>query len=204
MTAQASERIILDGRPHQLFADPLYGLCKHHRLDLRNPDSWSTANHRGYVGTWEINNRHLFLVHLCWYGWNGSYCEVPMDGEFRQRVLRAASCSDFPIHAHWFNGVIRIAIGRRLVYSHHGWSSWYERERVIRCKAGEIVRDREVDTRAILEWRLRRNPEEVDRLDPANPNPLGPLTWFDDDDDSEDWAADWWPPDYVRGARGRR
>jgi hypothetical protein len=82
-----------------------------------------------------------------------------------------------------------------LIYSHHGWSSWFERERVIHFKAGEIVRDREVDTRAILEWWLRRNPQEADRLDPSNPNPLGPLTWFDDDDDD-----DWWPPDYVRNA----
>jgi len=56
------------------------------------------------------------------------------------------------------------------------------------------VRDRTVDTRAILERWLRRNPQAADRL--SNPDPLGPLMWFDDGD--EDWEAEWWPPDYVR------
>ncbi|HZT19813.1 MAG TPA: hypothetical protein VFA23_10445 [Dongiaceae bacterium] len=196
MTAQSPERIILDGRPHQLFADPLYRLRKRCRLDLANPLSWSTGNYRGYVGTWEISDRRLYLVHLCWDGWDGSSCEVPISGELRQRLLRAASASGFPIHAHWFSGIVRIAIGRRLVYSHHGWSSWFERERVIRFVAGDVVRDREVDTRAILERWLRRHPEAADRLAPSNPDPLGPLTWFDEDDG--DWEADWWPPDYIR------
>jgi hypothetical protein len=65
---------------------------------------------------------------------------------------------------------------------------------------GEIIRDREVDTRAILEWWLQRHPEAADRLDPSNPDPLGPLMWFDDDD-QDDWEADWWPPDYARTDR---
>src|SRR3954469_16405067 len=156
MTAQTPERIILDGRPRWLFAQPLYRLLKHHRLGLANPYFQSTAHHRGYVGTWEVIDRRLYLVHLCWDGWDGTYCEVPISDELRRTLLRIASSSDFPIHAHWFNGVVRIALGRRLVYSHHGWSHWFERERVIRFKAGEIVRDRQVNTRAILDRWLRR------------------------------------------------
>src|SRR5579884_569645 len=130
MTAQAPERIIIDGRPRQLFADPLYRLRRHFRLDLANPHIRSTANYRGYIGTWEFLNRRLHLVHLCWDGWNGTSCEVPISRELRRKLLRAASALDFPIHAHWFNGIVRIALGRRLVYSHHGWSHWYEGARV--------------------------------------------------------------------------
>ncbi len=196
MTAQASERIVLDGRPRQLFADPLYRLRKRCRLDLRNPYSFSTGNYRGYVGTWEIRDRRLYLVHLCWDGWGGSNSEVPISDELRQRLLRAAAASDFPIHAHWFTAIMRIAIGRRLVCNHRGWSHWYESERVVRLRAGDVVRDRVVDMRAILEWWLQRNPEASDRLSSSNPDPRGPLTWFDNEDD--DWETDWWPPDYVR------
>jgi len=43
----------------------------------------------------------------------------------------------------------------------------------------------------------KRHPGAGQRLDPANSDPLGPLTWFDDSED-DDWVADWWPADYVR------
>jgi hypothetical protein len=194
MTVQAPERIILDGRPRALYADPLHRLTERCRIDFSNPNVWSTRNYRGYVGTWEICRGSLYLVHLCRDGRNG---EEPIPDKLRRRLFRASRCSGFPIHARWFNGVLRIAIGKRLVYSHHGWSHWFERERVIHVAAGEIVRDREVDTRAILEWWLRRHPEAYEQLRPSNPDPLRPLAWFDDDKDG-DWEADWWPPDYVR------
>jgi hypothetical protein len=192
MTAQVPERIILDGRPRALYAAPLYRLAKRCRLDLASPHCGSTANYRGYTGTWEIRNHRLYLVHLCWLG--RTLSEVPVSDELRANLFRAAQCADFPIHAHWFNGCVRISIGKRLIYSHQGWSHWFERERVIHFHEGCVVRDREVDTRSILEWWLRRNPQESDRL--RSPTPLGPLVWFDEDD--EDWTADWWPPDYSR------
>ena len=197
MTAQAPERIILDGRPRALYAQPLYSLVERCSLDLRNPRGWNTGNYRGYIGTWEVRDARLNLVHLCW----DAVREVPISEDVRRRLFKAAQCDGYPIPAHWFSGVLRIATGKRLIYSHQGWSSWFERERVIHIAAGEVTRDREVDTRAILEWWLRRHPEAAERLDPANPDPLGPLTWFDDDaddDDSDDGEADWWPPDYVR------
>lgn len=196
MTAQAAERIILDGRPRLLFADPLYRLAKRCRLDLGNPWSYSTANYRGYIGTWEILDGRLHLVHLCWDGMP----EQPISAELRRKLLRAAACHDFPIHSHWFNGVARIALGRRLVYSHHGWSSWYERERVIHFREGNVVRDREVDTGAILGRHLRNRPGLADMWGLEERDPLGPMVWFDEDD-AEDWVADWWPPDYVRPDR---
>ncbi|MGO4837619.1 hypothetical protein AB4144_35790, partial [Rhizobiaceae sp. 2RAB30] len=147
-------------------------------------------------GTWEILDGRLHLVHLCWDGMP----ERPISLELRHKLLRAAACRDFPIHAYWFNGVACIPLGRRLVYSHHGWSSWYERERVIHFREGNVARDREVDTQAILERRLRNQPRLAEMLDPEQQGPFGRLTWFDEDDD-EDWMADWWPPDYVRPDR---
>ncbi|TAL80726.1 MAG: hypothetical protein EPN75_06485 [Beijerinckiaceae bacterium] len=200
MTAQVPERIIVDGRPRELFADPLYRLRTHFRLDLRYPESWHTANYRGYIGTWEIRDGRLYLMCLCWDAWGlKGPAEVPISAELRHRLLRAVSAADFPLHAHWYNGIARIALGRRLVYSHQGWSHWFERERVIRFRSGKVERDREVDTRAILERYLRRNPRAAARLDGSDTHPLGSLTWFDDNDD-DDWAADWWPPNFEASA----
>lgn len=193
MTGQTPERIIVDGRPRSLYADPLYRLLASRRIDLHNYGNagWSTACHRGYCGTWQIIDRRLYLVHL------NLMCpdEAPIPTELRTRLVRAAQCSDFPIPAVWFNGRLRIAIGRRLVYSHHGWSSCFERERVIAFVSGEVKRDREVDTRAMLERLLQRNPERRGVLDgTADLGLSGPMIWFDHDE--EDREANWWPPDY--------
>ena len=194
MTAQTPERIIIDGRPRELYANPLYRLLASRRLDLCIPASGSsTACYRRYVGTWEIRNGALHLVHLNMMVPD----EEPLAPELRQRLFRAVPCKDFPIMAHWFNGKLRIAIGRRLVYSHHGWSHWFERERVITFFGGKVLRDREVDTGAILERQMSRNPAMRDRLaghDREHLERPGPLIWFDND--AEDWALDWWPRDY--------
>ena len=83
------------------------------------------------------------LLHLNWDGSNvGTWDEVPIPGETLMKVLRAVPCTSLPTPGRWFDGVLRIAIGRRLIYSDHGWSRWFERERVIRFKAGEVIRDR--------------------------------------------------------------
>jgi hypothetical protein len=190
MTAQDPERIILDGRPRALYTDPLYRLRKRCRLDLSNPNYRSTSNYRGYIGTWAIRDRRLHLTQLSWDGQD----EIPVSDELGTQLFRAAGGDGFPIFANWFNGRIKIPTGRRLIYSHHGWSHWFERERVIQLRAGEIVRDREVDTRAILERWLRQYPEASYVL--SSSNPLAPLIWFEDE--PEDWTIDWWPPDHVR------
>lgn len=198
MTAQSPERLIVDGRPRPMYADPLYRLRRQSRLDLSNPNFSSTGNYRGYIGTWEIRMGLLYLVHLCWDGWDGRSCEVPISDDLRSQLFRAAGAKGFPLHAHWFNGSVRVAIGRRLIYSHHGWSHWHERERVMRFRNGEIVRDRKVDTHAILERWLKRHPEALHALDPDQSGPLGPLMWFAHDD--QDWAIDWWPGDFKRAS----
>jgi hypothetical protein len=198
MTAQAPERIIIDDRSRELYAQPLYRLLASRRMSdlFEDGDGWSTACWRRYRGTWEIVGGRLHLVHLnvMWPD------ERPLPLELRARLLRAVPCQDFPIPADWFNGRLRIPIGRRLVYSHHGWSHWFERERVIAFKHGVVTRDREVDTRAMLERRLARDPDMRSFLDGTEVREPGPLVWFDDSD--EDWDADWWPPDYVRPAIG--
>jgi len=196
MTAQTPERIIIDGRPRALYEQPLYRLLEKRRMTLCDPKDerfgMTTACWRRYVGTWEIRDGILFLIHL---NLNVPH-EEPLPQDIRQRFLRCVPAADFPIRADWFSGRLRIATGPRLVYSHHGWSSWYARERVITIKKGVVKRDRDVDTQAILEWWLRRHPELSDRLSGRAPAAFGPIVWFEKND--EDWTADWWPPDYRK------
>lgn len=200
MTAQTPERLIIDGRPRALYAQPLYRLLTSRRMDLKDPRrlGFHTGCYRQYLGTWEIRNQTLYLMHL---NMIVPY-EEPITPTIRERLFRAVPATSFPIKAQWFNGKLRIAIGRRLVYSHQGWSHWFERERIITFKGGVVTRDREVDTKAILERQLKRDQEMRALLDgtdtPEDHGMPGPLVWFDNSDD--DWTADWWPPDYRPAA----
>ncbi len=65
-----------------------------------------------------------------------------LNEEVRARLFRAVPCTRFPIHAHWFTGKLRLPEGRMLRYSHHGWSSVHERERVITVRQGLVTRER--------------------------------------------------------------
>lgn len=192
MTAQCPERLIIDGLPHYLYADPLYRLLASRRL-TRLFEAQTSACWRGYCGTWQVIDGRLHLMHINPVG----NSDTPLPGDIRCRLLRAVPAREFPVVADWFNGRLKVPSGRRLVYSHHGWSSWHERTRVMTFRHGSLVRDREVDTRAILEWWLKRNPESRARLDrtaPDNGVPR-PMTWFDDSDD-DGIDPNWWPTDY--------
>ena len=93
MTAQTPERIIIDGRPRARYANPLYRLLASRRIDLKDPSSgFHTGCHRRYVGTWEIRNGTLYLVHLNMVVPD----EEPLTPLIRQRLFRAVPCTGSP------------------------------------------------------------------------------------------------------------
>lgn len=180
-----------------MYANPLYRLLASRRMAFDRTNElctgYSTACWRGYCGTWQVIGDKLYLMHLSTM-WPD---EGPMPAELMRKFLRVVPANGFPIFACWFNGRLRIQLGRRLVYSHHGWSHWFERERVMTFKHGLLIRDREVDTRRILEWYLRRDPRTNAMLEGTLVGPpIEPLVWFEREDEQEDYFADWWPPDY--------
>jgi hypothetical protein len=197
MTTQIPERIIVDGKPHWLYAQPLYRLLASRRTEIAAPEARTTACHRQYVGTWQIVEGRLWLVALSTFG----YEELPLSDAMRTWFLRLVPADGFPVCAQWFNGCLRIPIGPRLVQGFHGWSSWFTRERVMTCRQGKVVRDREVDTLAMLERALHRSERLKQDLDPED-TPGGPLAWIsedENDDDFEHLRGDWWPPHWTHG-----
>ncbi len=197
MTAQIPERILIDGKPHWLHACPLDPLLAESGAKIAAPDARTTACHRQYVGTWRIADGRLWLVALSTFGRE----ELPLSDAMRIWFLRLARADRFPVYAEWFDGCLRIPIGPMLVRGFHGWSSWFTRERVITCRQGKVVRDREVDTLAILEWALRRREGLKQSLDPDD-TPGGPLAWISEDENDGDFdhlRGDWWPPEWPDG-----
>lgn len=193
MTVQVAERMFVDGKPYWLFAEPLYRLLATRRTKIVAPDGCSTACHRQYIGSWGIVDGRLWLVALSTYGAR----ELPLSDDMQAWFLRLASTDRFPVCAEWFNGCLRIPIGPMLVQGSGGWSSWFTRERLITCRQGRVVRDREVDTLAMLEWALRRREGLKRALDPED-TAGGPLAWITDHD-YDHLRGDWWPPEWADG-----
>lgn len=134
MTAQISESLTYQGKDYSLCAEPLSPRLvrrrnKHIRFQRRN-----TACSRGYVGSWEIVEDHLYLVRIS--------ANFP-DG-------RAVTIGDlFPdspdrVFAGWVTGELRCPSGRLLGYVHSGYSSVFERDLLLRFQDGVLVDQRTV------------------------------------------------------------
>lgn len=128
MTAQIAERLIYDGQEHALLSNPLTSYFEQGGV---KPDfrATSTANWRGYVGTWEVLGDRLYLVSL--KGWLRGGEEVNLETVF----------PGFPerVFAHWFTGQLRIPQGRQLQYVHMGYGSTYERDVMLSVRHGVLL-----------------------------------------------------------------
>jgi len=128
MTAQIAERLIFEGQEHPLLSNPL---TDYFELGGIKPDfqATSSANWRGYVGTWEVVGDRLYLVAL--RGWLRNGQEANLETVF----------PGFPdrVFAHWFTGKLRIPQGKRLQYVHMGYGSTYERDVILSLRNGVLV-----------------------------------------------------------------
>ena len=80
---------------------------------------------RGYIGTWEILDDHLYLTDLS---------ELMGDGKKNMQTF----FPDDPVRvfAYWYSGQLRVPQGERVVDP--GFYSSYERDLLIDIKKGEV------------------------------------------------------------------
>lgn len=137
MTAQAHERLILDGEETSMTSCPEIP-ADHPRIESVPMDEvaeairsgrihgpvLSTACWRKYVATWEIREGRLYLMSI-----EGIY-----------RLI-----GEGPLHAAWVSGVLRVPRGRMTRYVHMGFESVYEKELLITIEGGMVTEMREVE-----------------------------------------------------------
>ena len=136
MTAQVSEKLIYKGQELNLCAEPLLPYLETIRSDVKFVGHTS-ANWRGYVGTWCIEDDRLYLAKL-----NGTVRE----GELERPVELGYLFPDYPdgVFAHWFSGELRCVQGGLIKYVHMGYASTYEKDLFIRVQKGVVLGDREI------------------------------------------------------------
>lgn len=131
MTAQMMERIYIDGKPHNMAAEPL----EQYLESLENPPifvSPHTACWRGYFGNWKIANNKLYLTGLTGWIQTSEEESKPID-------LIDLFPNKKKVFADWFSGEIRVPVGRMIQYVHMGYESTYESNLLFEIRDGLVV-----------------------------------------------------------------
>tara|TARA_B100002019_G_C21022106_1_gene475366 strand:+ start:49 stop:465 length:417 start_codon:yes stop_codon:yes gene_type:complete len=132
MTIQAGDILSYNGKKTTIATEPLKTY-----LETRSDVSFifkSTALVRGYIGNWKIKNKKLFLVSLV--GFIKSNEKVDLEYLFPNKI---------EVFADWFSGKIRIPEGDMLEKINLGYSSVYERDRILNFKKGILINETFID-----------------------------------------------------------
>jgi hypothetical protein len=129
VTAQIFERILYEGEQRFMADEPLEAWFEQKgRPAFR---AINTALWRCYVGTWEIRDGRLFLLHIAANYEDGT--PVTLADLFPEHR------DDAPVAATWFTGRLRLPRGERLRYVHMGYESLYEEDLFLDVDQGVVV-----------------------------------------------------------------
>ena len=126
MTIQAGDILSYSGEKTTIATEPLKSYLK-----TRSDVSFiykSTALVRGYIGTWEIRNKKLYLISLLGFVDNNE--KVDLNYLFPNKT---------EAFADWFSRDIRIPEGELLEKINLGYASVFEKDRILTIKEGILI-----------------------------------------------------------------
>lgn len=126
MTIQAGDILSYSGEKTTIATEPLKPYLK-----TRSDVSFiykSTALVRGYIGTWEIKSKKLYLISLLGFVNNNE--KVDLNYLFPNKT---------EVFADWFSGDIRIPEGELLEKINLGYASVFEKDRILTIKEGILI-----------------------------------------------------------------
>jgi hypothetical protein len=145
-TQQSYEAIIYKGKERWLMEYPLEAYLEPLGQRPRVIRKWrNTGLYRGYIGTWEIKDDHLwFLSYECYGGWIFS--------KWKSGKMKALN-KDWraPVKATWYTGELCLPSGRYLAEMEDIYlEPRYERYRMIKIQKGKVVGERVIDNQTKL------------------------------------------------------
>jgi hypothetical protein len=126
LTIQAGDILSYNGEKTTIATEPLKPYLK-----TRSDVSFiykSTALVRGYIGTWKIRNKKLYLISLLGFLDNNE--KVDLNYLFPNKT---------EVFADWFSGNIRIPEGELLEKINLGYASVFEKDRILTIKEGILI-----------------------------------------------------------------
>ena len=133
MTAQISDNIIIEGQEYKLYCEPLESFWNEFnpKPDFIPPH---TACWRGYVASWKVEGRKLYLTGI----------ETKNENLKTEKVFPDMKA---PIFAEWYTGELRIPKGEMLQYVHMFYQSKFESDLFVLVDNGIILKERVVNNR---------------------------------------------------------
>ena len=132
MTSQARDILSYNGEKTTIATEPLKPY-----LENRSDISFifkSTALVRGYIGTWKIKNKKLYLVSLLGFIENNENVDLNYLFPNKKEVF-----------ADWFSGQIRIPEGNLLKKIRVGYASVFERDKILKFKKGICISENTIN-----------------------------------------------------------
>jgi hypothetical protein len=149
VTAQYPEKLYFRGNEYRLIVEPLEMYFKTYlaRPKIR---SSSTANYRGYIGTWKIENGKLYLEKL-----------NSRDGKEMELKTKLFPEADGSVFAGWYSGTLICPHGEMDQYVHAGYASTYERYLLLNVEQGELKGEQDLSLEEYNEWCSRRQKDRA-------------------------------------------
>ena len=133
MTAQVGDVISYLGETFSLHSNPLeqYFEAGHQRPKClaEEIEYTFTANWRGYIAEWTIDNDILFMNNI-----------TGPKGKVSRAMSELFPDAQPPIEASWHTGKLRIPSGEMLQYVHTGYSTRFEKEIILHVKNRRVVK----------------------------------------------------------------
>ena len=150
-TAQEPDYIIYNGEKYSLFVNPLEAYFsinpdKRPRSNVRSTSLW-----RGYVATFEIINKELYLKDI--------KVEIST-GDIRRTewksVLPEFLDGKQNLKIDWFSGLLVIPHGKLIDYVHMGYGSTYENYILLEIKNGNFIRENKMHYVEYVQYREKQ------------------------------------------------
>jgi hypothetical protein len=136
-TVQVPDKLIFEGKSHELYAVPLESYFSGRRPRPKWLKETNTACWRGYVATWEVVDDMLYLKRVDL----GNF-EKP-----KNLTPRLFPGKKPPIPADWFSGTVRVPMGKVLPNAPVVFGPVREEDLFLTFENGRLVKRHRVDNR---------------------------------------------------------
>jgi hypothetical protein len=154
-TAQAPDILKIDGKTYFIHTNPLGPVLATNGDRLPKPAVISSGLWRGYIATWAVRERRLFLEDVRVPTEKYMDSSAPESAQFSS-ALKDLFGDSAPRVATWFTGHLIVPTGRIVEYVHMGYGSTYSSYLVLTVVKGEIQNQQDMNRVDFEKFRRRQ------------------------------------------------
>ena len=152
-TGQAADKLIIEGKEHMLFTNPLEPYFSLHP-DKRPKSGGSTSLWRAYIATFEIREGLLYILDV-----ETRFHNLEINDLQLVSVYDSIFGSEKNVVADWFEGLLVIPTGQQLQHISMGYASIYEQYLLLQIVKGHLQKGRVMGSDEYLRFKKKQFEE---------------------------------------------